>query len=871
MKKFRYNPLYILAFITFDLYADNLSIEHITAPIKDIKINKINHIASSEKENLQAFDTSNFTFFNPNALYGQNNRNISLEHFKEKKAMTEGTYYVQLNINQVRVSDTQVKFIQPKSNQAALLCVDEILLNYFDLDQKIQSKLPNLDCLSIQDIHKKAYYEMDLSKLLLNVYIPQAIRNEHPEGYINPTLFDKGVNSAFISYNYNTYHNDDRNTQYLGLNAGLNFSGWYFRHQGNFDSNSFDSKKSGIGSYQSYENVLHNDLLPIYSRLSLGQFNTQNFQLESLPIVGAQLASDQTMLPWSQQTFSPVIENVASSNAVVKVFQNGVKIYEKTVPAGPFKLTDLGSIGRGDLMIEIAENSGELKTYTVPLQQNVYMIKPGRYNYSAAIGNYRFLKKMTHDLISQLNYGYGVNNQLTLLTGINFSENYKSLLMGAAVNSRLGGMNFKMSSSQADLLSNNFNGEQYSFDYRYTFDRHDFGIFLNTLSQTENYLSASNTFSRLNYADLSDSEQNNYKLTNNLKNQFSINLIKNKFINNTSSFSLGYSKNIYWDDTRDAEQVNVSYSNKWSNIGYTLGYSQTDYSSSNSDDKTFYLSLSLPLDWNQKKLFITSNIQDTQNDNNFSTGNINLSGTLGDQNNFNFGVGVLSNYSNKNTETSLQANANYLLPKISLGATIYSSDDQQQYSLSANGALVAHRFGITPVNTLADTYTIVHLENGDGAKLNNAWGVTLDSFGNAIYPSSSAYNENDISLNPQDLAIDVVLESNQTKVIPRKYSSTLAIFNAKKTTNILFRITPKNKLQLPIGSQLLKNDGSLLGIMGQSNQVILENKNDVFEQPLKIVWGTEMNQSCIIAPIPDSNLKQIKQNYQFKIFNVECS
>jgi len=744
-------------------------------------------------ENLQAFDTSNLAFFNPSSLFGQSNRNINLDSFKVKNRVIEGTYFVQLNINQEKVTDTQVKFIKAKNKESAVLCVDQNLLTHIDLTENSLSKLPSEDCIEIQDINSSAYYEMDVSKLVLNLYVPQAIRIEHPEGYINPKLFDQGINSSFLSYNYNTNHNEERTTQYLSLNAGSNFKGWYFRHQGNFDSDN-----SGLGRYRSYENVLHTDITPIYSRLSLGQFSTQNYQLESLPIVGAQIASDQTMLPWSQQIYSPVIENVANSNALVKVYQNGIKIYERTVPAGPFKITDLGSIGSGNLIVEIVENNGEVKTYTVPLQQNVNMIKPGRYNYSVSLGKYRLLNDTTDEVISQLNYGYGLNNHLTLLSGLNISEHYNSVLIGAAINSNFGAMNVKVNASQAKIFLEKYDGNQFSFDYIYQFDDLDFSVFLNSLYQDRNYVTASNTFSKLNFDDLSESEINNYKLTNNLKNQYSINLMKSKFRNSTASFNLGYSQNSYWDNTKNAQQFNISYSNLWK-------------------------------------------------------------------------IGLSNIYQNNHSETSLQANVNYLLPKISLGATAFATEDKQQYSLSAKGAIVAHRYGITPVNTLAETYTIVHVENGEGARLNNAWGVKLDRQGNAIYPTSSAYSENDISIDPQDLPIDVVLESNQMKVIPRKYSSTLATFKAKQTSNLLLRIQTRKGINLPIGTQVRKQDGSFIGMLGQSNQVILEERKDVYNQPLTVVWGEDMEQSCHISPIPSPKTNKVKKNYQFEILKVECN
>lgn len=867
MKKFKYKHLYMLMFVSIGTYANkpndqeflNLAIDK--PSISDISV-KTN---DNSTENLQAFDTSNFSSFNPNSLYGQSNRNINLDKFKVKNSTIEGTYFVQLNINQKRMPDATLRFIKLDNKESAVLCIDDSLLMQLDLTKEVYSHLPALECIKIEDISSSARYEFEVSKLILNLYIPQAFQVEHPEGYINPKLFDKGVNSSFISYNYNTNHNNESNTQYLSLNGGLNFNGWYFRHQG-----SFDSEDSGLGNYRSSENVLHTDLVPIYSRLSLGQFSTQNYQLESLPIIGAQIASDQTMLPWSQQTYSPVIENIANSNAVVKVYQNGIKIYERTVPAGPFIITDLGNVSNGNLIVEIVENSGEVKTYTIPLQRNLNLIKPGQYNYSAAIGRYHFFKKITDEVISQVNYGYGLNNNLTLLGGINASEHYKSLLIGAGISSEIGGMNFKANSSKANLDSDTYTGNQYSFDYRYIWENQGINFYFNTQHQSKNYLTVSNALSKLNFDNLSDAEYNNYVFTNNLKDQFSFNIMKSNFANNKASFNLSYSNNKYWDYQKSAQQYSFNYSNLWKNLSYTLGYSQTAYSSFNTDDKTFYMSFSMPLDWNKNRLFMNSNIQSSRSDSNINTANVNVSGTLGTQNNFNYGLGVSNTYQNNHIETSLQAYGNYMLPKITLGATAYTYDSHQQYSLSARGALVAHRFGLTPVNSLSDTYTIIHVENGKGAKINNAWGVKLDHFGNAIYPTNSAYSENDISINPQDLPIDLVLDSNQMKVIPRKFSSTLATFNTKQTSNLLLRISTEKDIKLPIGSRVLSESGTFIGMLGQSNQVILENRKDAFAQPLKVVWGTEMNESCKILPIASPKTKTDKKNYQFEILNVEC-
>ena len=180
------------------------------------------------------------------------------------------------------------------------------------------------------------------------------------------------------------------------------------------------------------------------------------------------------------------------------------------------------------------------------------------------------------------------------------------------------------------------------------------------------------------------------------------------------------------------------------------------------------------------------------------TSNASVTGTAGANNQINFGLGVSDTQNN----TRFNGNFNYLLPMVNMGSTVSVDSSNSQYSLSAQGAVVGHRYGITPVNSLPETYTIIHAENGAGANVSNAWGVKVDRFGNAIYPFNSAYTKNTISLDPKDLPANVTLESNQTDVIPRKYSSQLAEFKANKTSNLLLRIHATAQPDLPMGSQL---------------------------------------------------------------------
>ena len=849
--KYQWGCLYIFMALITKAYADS-SEEALTQNL----------------EKLSAKDQTQFMAFSSASLFGSKNKDVNLDLFSTANYIAEGNYIADVSVNERLLGELNIVFKHLNGSKSAVLCVDPILLTKLDLQDDYLRQLQQKDCLTIKDISPDAYYDFNTSIQKIDISIPQKFVKERPKGYIDPTRFDKGVDSVFLGYNANYNHTEKSDDQYLSLTGGLNINGWYYRHAGNFQSNSHSS----LANYRSYKNVLNRDILPIHSRISIGQFNTNALQQESLPIVGVQLASDLNMLPWSMRYYSPVIENVAYTNALVRIFQNGQKIYERTVPPGSFKITDLTSTSSGNLTLEIIENGGEKKTFIIPMQNSFNLLKPEQYNYSLALGKYKTIDKTTKITVLQGSYNYGLNNYLTLLGGVNLSENYQSMLLGTGLNTAIGGFNLIGNLSKASIFSNDHQGQRLSLDYIYNWNSYDFNVNIGGILQSQNYLTVSNALALLSYDDLIEDEQTNLKLTADLKNQFNINLNKSFSNQRLGSFSLGFLTNQYWSDKSNQYQFNLNYGNAWKLLNYSVGVSQTNYvDNSTKSDQSIYLSLSLPLDYKKSNIFVNSNyqhntLQDQTNDN-FG---VNLSGTSGEHNNINFGVGISQYQSSDSNSTTYNANIGYLLPQTNLATTVYSNGSDTQYSLSAQGAIVAHPYGITATNSVADTYSIVHVENGAGATVENAWGVKLDRWGNAIYPSVSAYNLNSIAINPDRLPPEVTLDSNQTQVIPRLYSSTLATFKANIQSNILLRIhNTIDNSQFPMGSRIETQSGKLIGIMGQSNQSLLNNDIRNLKEFLKVVWGDQVTQSCII-PMKDFALIPNNKMTQLNIVNVEC-
>jgi outer membrane usher protein len=108
---------------------------------------------------------------------------------------------------------------------------------------------------------------------------------------------------------------------------------------------------------------LERDITLLRSRLTLGDSYTNGDVFDGINFRGAQLASDDNMLPDSQKGFAPVIHGIARGTAQVSVKQNGYEIYQSTVPPGPFTINDLYAAGNGgDLQVTIKEADGSARS-----------------------------------------------------------------------------------------------------------------------------------------------------------------------------------------------------------------------------------------------------------------------------------------------------------------------------------------------------------------------------------------------------------------------------------------------------------------------------------------------------------------------------
>lgn len=70
------------------------------------------------------------------------------------------------------------------------------------------------DCLDLGNVIPQASVHYDVNDQRLDINVPQARVMKNYQNYVDPSLWENGINAAMLSYNVNAYHSEipDRKT-----------------------------------------------------------------------------------------------------------------------------------------------------------------------------------------------------------------------------------------------------------------------------------------------------------------------------------------------------------------------------------------------------------------------------------------------------------------------------------------------------------------------------------------------------------------------------------------------------------------------------------------------------------------------------------
>jgi|SRR5476649_2201871 len=815
--------------------------------------------------------------FDPSFLNVGNVNSVDLSRFANGSGALPGIYPVQVYVNNEQIGSENIEF-KSREDKSVYPCLTNSLIkkinfNYDKLPPAVLSPLSEGQTyIDLQKQLPEAQVNFDSGEQRLDIYIPQIYMNHTAQATVNPALWDSGVPSAMLGYNINGYTSHangvDYSSMYAGINAGVNVGAWYFRHNG-----SYNGSQNGPKQYSTINTYMQRDIPRLKGRLVLGQSNTTGQVFDTLPFSGAELASDDRMLPESLRGYAPDIHGIAHSNAQVTVRQSGQIIYQKTVTPGEFLINDLYPTGYGgDLQVTVREADGSENIFTVPYASVTQLLRPGSDRYEFTAGQLRSTTVQDKPGLYQATYQRGLTNIVTGYGGLQISQDYYAMQLGAAMGTPIGALAFDVTQAKTKLGDSNnqdasqpppadsMSGQSYQLSYS------------KIISETNSNLSlAAYRFSTDGYMDYMTAMQtrdaiqqgNNADTVWRAKNRFTVTAGQG-LPGRWGQFYISSSVQNYWNKDGTNQQFQVGYNNHYQTVSYSISANRS-YSGVGDSQNNYMLNFSFPLGRSDTTNVPQMRVQ-LNNDSAGNTGEqLGMSGTAGAENQFSYGATAMN--ANNGAGTSGSINSQYRNQMTSMSGTLGAGDSYQNASAGLSGTIVAHPGGITFTPYNSDTLAVVQAKGAEGATVSGYPGIKVDRWGYAVVPYLNPYQMNEISIDPKGTSSDVELDDTLQKVAPYSGAVVMLKYGTKRGTPLLIMSTVDGN-PVPFGADVLDSLGNNVGSVGQGGQIYARVADE--RGILRVKWGDEPQMQCQLGYLLAPQQQDRKQR-EIQRFNLPCT
>ncbi len=784
--------------------------------------------------------------FDPSLVESNEGDTVDVSLFNQGLQLP-GEYFVSVFVNDEKVGSGNINFRIENHNGEDTLspCLNADQLTKYGIDIHKYSDLFNSGLEQCADLWAipQADIQFDFNQQKLSLLLPTQALLPKLNGIAPEQLWDDGIPALFMNYQANmqqrkyqgAYKSHDE-SYYAQLQPGLNIGPWRFR-----SAASWQKEQGWQRSYIYAERGLNT----IKGRLTLGESYSDGSIFDSIPFTGGKLASDETMLPYDQWSFAPVIRGVARTQARVEVQQNGYTVSNDLIPSGPFELTNLPlGGGSGDLKVIIHESDGTQQVFTVPYDTPAVALRQGYFEYSVMGGEYRPANDAVQTSpVGALEMKYGLPWNLTLYGGLQGAGNYQAAALG--IGSLLG----DFGALSADVVQSNSkkdnqqkeSGQRWRVRYNKSLDS---GTSVNIASEeyaTEGFNTLSDTLNTYCKPDAGNICYSDYKKP---KNKVNLSISQTTDGWGTFNFS-GYRQN-YWNDKSTTTSFAAGYSRMFdSGISLNVNLSKTqniDKNGKKTNDRLTSLWLSFPLSRWLSNSSVNASYQmtsDTQGD------SMHEFGVYGDSFNRQLHWDLRERYRDNASENKISSalSLNYRGTYGELRGNYSYDKRQRQLGVGINGNIVATQYGITAGQSSGDTMALVQAPGVDGASVGYWPGMKTDFRGYTSYGYLTPYRENNIDINPMTLPKNAEISQTSTRVVPTKGAIVLAKFDTRIGGRLLLQLKRSDNKPVPFGSvATVEGQSSNSGIVGDNSQVYLTGVPK--EASVKVQWGKDKKQSC---------------------------
>lgn len=818
-------------------------------------------------------------YFNPRFLADDPSAVADLSSFEKGQELPPSTYRVDIYLNDGFMTSRDVTFSAGEDGHGLMPCLTRGQLANMGLNTASIKGMDALEpdaCVPFTAMIKEATVRLDVGLQRLYLTIPQAFMGNQARGYISPELWDNGITAGLLNYNFTGNNVQNRvggssQYAYLNLQSGLNVGAWRLRDNSTW---SYSSGSSSENKWQHVNTWLERDITPFRSRLTLGDSYTNGDVFDGINFRGAQLASDDNMLPDSQKGFAPVIHGIARGTAQVSIKQNGYEIYHSTVPPGPFTINDLYAAGNGgDLQVAIKEADGSVQSFTVPYSSVPVLQREGHTRYALTAGKYRSGNDLQEDpTFFQSTLMHGLPAGWTLYGGTQLADRYRAFNLGVGKNmGELGALSVDITQANATLPDDSQQQGQ-SVRFLYNKSLSDLGTNIQLVGyrySTQGYYSfADTTYQRMSghsvvtedgpvYVKPKFTDYYNLAYSKRGKVQVSV----TQQLGRTATLYLSGSRQSYWGTDNTDEQFQAGLNTAVNDINWTLSYSLTKNAWQDGRDQMLAVNVNIPFShWlrsdSQSVWRHASASYSMSDDLNGRTSNLaGLYGTLLDDNNLSYSVqtGYASGGEGSSGGTGYAA-LNYRGGYGNANVGYSHSDGMKQLYYGMSGGVLAHANGVTLSQPLNDTVVLVSAPGAEGTRVENQTGVRTDWRGYAVLPYATEYRENRVALDTNSLADNVDLDDAVVNVVPTHGAIVRAQFKPRVGMKLLMTLTHNGKM-VPFGAMVTSTDSQNSSIVADNGLVYLSGMP--LAGKVQAVWGEGDDARCVADyRIPNESQEQ---------------
>lgn len=826
-------------------------------------------------------------YFNPRFLADDPSAVADLSAFEQGQEVPEGTYRVDIYLNDGYLSTKDVRFVANKNERQLMPCftLGELAKMGVNTPAISGTNTPEQNnCQPLNMLIEDATARFDVGLQRLYITVPQIFMANRARDFIPPEYWDSGITAGILNYSLTGNRARNQNGKhssytYLNMQSGLNLGAWRLR------DNSTWSHSSGTSTTETrWEHIntyLERGINQIRSRLTIGDSYTPGEIFDSFNFRGIQLASDDNMLPESQKGFAPVIRGIARGTADVSIKQNGYEIYRNTFPPGPFIINDLYAAGNsGDLNVSITEADGSVQSFTVPYSSVPLLQREGHTQYAVTAGDYRAGNGqqekpsfMQATLMRGLSYGW------TLYGGSQLASRYQSFNIGMGKNIGVfGALSIDITQANAKLPDDsNHQGQSIRFLYNKSMNETGTTIQLAGYRySTKGYYSfADTTYKRMNGYSLATQDgviqvtptfSDYYNLAYNKREKIQLSLTQQ--LGEQSTLYVTGSHETYWNTSKSDKHLQVGFNTLIEGISWGINYSLSKNSWQEANDQMLAMNVNIPFSYwmRSDSQSIWRNASASYNVSHDLKGRITnmagLYGTLLEDNNLSYNVQTgYAGGGQGNSSASGYTALNYRGTYGNANAGYSYTDNVRQMYYGLSGGVLAHANGITLSQPMNDTVVLVKAPGAGNVKVENQTGVNTDWRGYAILPYATDYRENRIALDTNTLANNVDLEDPVVSVVPTRGAVVRADFHPRIGVKVLMTLLKSDGKPVPFGAIVSSSDNNGSSIVADDGQVYLTGLS--LSGHLIARWGEGPDSQCQINyTLPEQSQHEMLSKYR---------